>query len=164
MCWDFHISKAHCNGPVIPTLGGNGMSDRGDEVTSEVAALLEKLQGVTIVNTQCTDKVITIEFTVSSPESRLLLTYCAEAANVKLHCWANHSPGSEEGMRDADGALHYRYQSSSNSGDGSVPTDKFEGLGAHLTWQMNEIGLLSADEEKRLAKTFGAISRSSRYA
>ncbi len=22
MCWNFHISKAHCNGPVIPTLGG----------------------------------------------------------------------------------------------------------------------------------------------
>ena len=137
------------------------MSDRGDEVRSEVAALLGKLQGVTVVRTQCTDKIITIEFTVSSPESRLLLTYCAEAANVKLHCWANHSPGTEEGMRYADSALHYGYQSSRNSSAGLAPSDEFEGLGAHITWQTNEVGVLSAGEEKRLTKTFGAISRSS---
>lgn len=128
-----------------------------ERLIPKIAELLSRLTGVTITEVNANDKLAFIDFRITSPSSRLLITYCAEAANIKMISWVHCKPGSIEAVRDPENAISYRLYS--NSPD---VFDDFEGLGAHLIWQMFETGLISDGEEQQLAKLFGAISLSLR--
>ncbi|MBK8509250.1 MAG: hypothetical protein V9G63_02790 [Candidatus Competibacter sp.] len=103
------------------------------------------------------DKSTFLDFMISCPSSRLLIIYCAEAANIKITSWAHYKPSSIEAIRDPESAISYRLYS--NLLDAFA---NFEGFGAHLIWQMFEVGLISDSEEQQLAKSFSAISLSLR--
>lgn len=123
----------------------------------KIAELLSRLDGVTVMEVHVDDKSAFFDFRVTCASSRLLITYCAEAANIKMTSWAHYKPGSIEAVRDPENAISYRIYSNS-----SDIFDEFEGLGAHLIWQMFESGLISDSEEQQLVKLFGAISLSLR--
>lgn len=93
-----------------------------------------------------------IEFTVSSSYTRLLLHFCAEAANIGIHSWANCRPSDLDDAADIDSHLVYRL-SFKSADDSNV-------FGAHLVWEMNRCKILNSDEEKSFAKIFRAVSRS----
>ena len=129
-----------------------------DKLIRKIAELLSQLRGVTITETHLNDdKSAFLDFRISCASSRLLIIYCAEAANIKINFWAHYKPSSIEAIRDPENAISYRLYSNSSDVFGD-----FEGFGAHLIWQMLEVGFISDNEEQQLAKLFGAVSLSSR--
>lgn len=126
----------------------------------EIETLLSHLDGVTVILTQATDDALILELTIASPESRLLLTYCAEAANINFQFWARFSPGTPEAKSDPEHAIQYRYSCSKSIDQLINPAEKFKDLGAHLSWELYQLGAISAVEEKRYTELFNAVSRS----
>ncbi|MGH1540028.1 MAG: hypothetical protein ACRBHB_06380 [Arenicella sp.] len=124
---------------------------------NELEGLLCLNNGVSILNSSGNDDYLKLEFQVADANSRLLVHFSAYAANVKLDVWAHNSPDSEEGKKDPEGSLRYRYRT--NKGDDAI--DNFCWLGAHLTWQMYKAGVINSKYEKHYCKIFDAVSKSS---
>ncbi len=126
------------------------------EILLYLQQLMEKNEGVDVIGISEGKDVLMLEFTVTDAGSRLLLVSAAGGANLFLDFWDHHEPGSPQAIANPEKAIHYRYRSNKEY----EPIDNFCWLGAHLTWKMYKVGVVSSIEEKHYCEVFNAVSRS----
>jgi hypothetical protein len=154
----FSVAARPTNAPVTLVVRRYGSLEKmkASQVLHHIEQLLAKNEGVEVVGTSSGSDFLMLEFTVPDPNSRLLLVSAAGAANLFLDLWDHHEPGTPQAVDNPETAIHYRYMS--NKEYESV--DNFYWLGAHLTWKMYKVGVLSSTEEKHYCEVFGAIRKS----
>ncbi len=126
------------------------------DLLERLKALFLKNEGVSVVEAVRSDDYFRIELTASNPTSRLLIIEAAHAANVHFNVWARYPVGSPEAIQNPEKAIQYRCSANKVN----EAEDNLCRLGAHLTWMMYRIGIISGEEEKNYCEVFGAISKS----
>lgn len=84
------------------------------EIVAKIEPLLNRLPAVAVRRVRVVEAptitLCSISLTIASWESLLALNYCAQAANVPMHAWADYRPGSPEALADPARALSHAYQ------------------------------------------------------
>ena len=85
MCWDFHISKALCNGQVIPTLGalGNSSECRPEESQAKGTADLKKARNRIFVEVSGFGNCNGIRIIIAIVDGRILGNGCVVSRPCK---------------------------------------------------------------------------------
>jgi hypothetical protein len=133
------------------------------DMINELTVLLNRLDGVTVLRSDCTDHNLRISMTIESHQSKLWLKYCAEASNVPLLSWCIHNPGSDEAISNPALALEYQYSVRKTKQD----PDRFEDfnhLCAYLVWLMHYFEQLDTNEANHILDFCGAVHADKRKA
>lgn len=127
-----------------------------EQIINRIHELLIRLNGVEIISIFSANDIFRIEMIVIDSGSRFLLHKISESTNVALNVYVDHQISEEESKKNPDKALVYRF----NSYGLPDAENRANWLGAHLTWAIYKEGQISAEEEQKLCRFFGAISRS----
>jgi len=126
------------------------------ETLSKIVLLLERLEGVKIINTYSTEKRMDIHLTIESSKSLFWLEYCAEGANIPLNFFTRFYPWDKEAIENPSSALVYSYEIIKNS-DYVADFENFNYLGSFLVWVMHCFGLIETKEANCLLDFWGSI-------
>lgn len=107
------------------------------------------MDGVNIVDVKDSSKYSHITLTISSSQSRLLLIYCAEAANIGLNTYTSLKPTSIEALEYPDFGLEYQYR--------AEYLDEFQNLGAFIVWNLYDLGKIEKIVADEYLSIFEAI-------
>lgn len=120
------------------------------EVTlKEIVSLLNSLEGVKVLDTECTSHSLGILLTIESNKSHFWLESCAEGANVSFRCCTRYRPSDKEAITNPALALVYEYELTKED-DSTVHFEYFNYLGSWLVWVMHPFGKIETKEANRL--------------
>jgi hypothetical protein len=125
-------------------------------IYSKLMELISLNKGIVLGDSNFHEKLFLLQFCVYDSKTRMLIHFVSEASNTKLNTYARIHPCELKSNIDPDGELIYEYRSKT----GEDTMDQACWLGAHLTWAMFKIGVISADKEREYCGVFGAVSRS----
>jgi hypothetical protein len=127
-----------------------------EESLNKIISLLEKLEGVKIIHTYCTQERMDILLTIESDKSHFWLEYCSEGANVPFKCCTRLYPWDKEAIDNPSLALTYSFEIIKKA---SYATDfeNFNFLGSFLVWVMHCFGLIATKEANCLLDFWGSM-------
>lgn len=127
-----------------------------EDSLSKIVSLLEKLEGVKVIWTDCTSNRMEIVLTIESHKSHFWLEYCAEGANVPFRCSSRFYPWDKEAIENPALALIYHFKLIRSSGY-AEQFDNFNYLGAYLVWLMHRFDLIQTDEANSLLDFWNSV-------
>ena len=126
------------------------------ESLNKIVLLLKQLEGVDVIDTDCTSNRMAISLTIESHLSHFWLEYCAEAANVSFRCYSKYYPWDEEAISNPSSALIFNYSIVKDS-DSVHDFENFNYLGSFLVWTMHYFKLIETDEANSLLDFWGSV-------
>ncbi len=127
------------------------------ETLDEIAKLLNRLEGVNVIDLYITKTRVSIKLTIESHKSHHWLVYCAMAANIRFNSNLRHNPGAKEIMNNPALGLVYDFDIRKVERE----DEEFESigwLGAHLVWLMYKMKEIETDDANRLLNIWNAFN------